>query len=150
MNKIIATIALATLSAAATASDTNVTTFVDHSIHGKDNSVRVVTGKQFGAFTGELQASRDLRGDNRVTNFGANVGYPVGTFAGVAVTPYAGVNYLTRQRGVSGYGVRAGVTGSVALTKRVSLVADAGYLRNEGALRKLDGGSLGLGLSFGL
>ena len=149
MNKIIATIALATLSATAAASETTVTTFVDHSIQDKTNSVRVVAGKQFGAFTGELQASRDLRGDNRVTQFGANLGLPVGTFTGVTVTPYAGVNYLNAVKGAAGYGVRAGVTGSVALTKNVGLVADYSYLRNERTLRGLDGGSLGLGLSVG-
>ena len=149
MNKIIATIALATLTATATASETTVSTFVDHSIQDKTNSVRVVAGKQFGAFTGELQASRDLRGDNRVTSFGANLGLPVGTFAGVTVTPYAGVNYLNAVKGATGYGVRAGVTGAVALTKNVDLVADYSYLRNERTLRGLDGGSLGLGLAFG-
>lgn len=147
MKKIIATIALTAASTAALATDLTAT--VNRNYATETNDVRLTVGKQFGALRGEALVSRDITGGNRVTNLGANVGYPLAAVSGVTFTPKVGVNYLNAQNGTSGYGVRAGVTATYPLTATTTLVADYGYLRNEAALRARDGNTVGLGLRRG-
>lgn len=147
MKKIIATIALTAASTAAMATD--LTASVNRNYATETNAVSLTAGKQFGAVRGEALVSRDITGGNRVTNLGANVGYPLAAVHGVTFTPKVGVNYLNAQNGTSGFGVRAGLEAAYPVTKNVTVVADYGYLRNETALRVRDGNTVGLGLRTG-
>lgn len=149
MKKIIATIAITTLSTLAMAQGFDVTATGNRNVGTDTNDVRVTAGKQYGVLRYEASASRDLTGGNRVTNYGAAVGYPLATYQGVTFTPKVGVNYLNAQNGASGYGVRAGVTAVYPVTTNVGLVADYSYLRNERTLRHFDGNELGLGVRVG-
>jgi hypothetical protein len=146
MKKIIATIALTAASTAALATGYDITATGNRNYPTDTNNVRLAVGHQFGALRGEVEASRDLTGRNKVANYGANVGYSLAPLYGVTLTPKVGVNYLHADSGASGYGVRTGVAAALPLTATTSLVADYSYLRNERALRRLDGNSVGLGL----
>lgn len=107
-------------------------------------------GEQIGQFRSEVSVSADRATQHNYT-VGIAGSVPLYTTpGGITFAPKAGLVYTDTGIGANGFGLKAGVEATYALSPNVSLVGEVAHVHNESALRAFNGniGMVGVRYNF--
>ena len=111
------------------------------------NGGSVALGQQFGVVRGEVSLLSD-RADPGNYVLGVSAALPVASVGPVALAAKAGVLYTDTGVGANGYGMKVGGEATYVLSKEVAAVVEVSHVRNEEALRGMNGNVGLVGLRF--
>lgn len=138
MKKIVVLAALALAAVSASALELGVR--AGNSPVADNTVVGVTVGQKFGPVGVEGAFDRTTRGDVNVNKYSLVGSYDLVSFHGVTIAPKAGVAFVDpANTGVNGYAVVVGAGASYAVTKNISLVADAMWQDGQKRSSNFDG-----------